>query len=383
MNHSVIKSASIYSAKLPAIGAMREHLAELSFTPLTENQLSCAGFENNQVTGELVTNLPGVGYVFVVRQDTKLIPTKIVNRKLKERVDALITSGLREKVTRKEKQAMKEQLIVEMASTAEYETTLVHALYDQNNELLYLNTTTKRPLKVVMHLLVKCMGSLKTQTIHIDDIKMGISNRLKDYLTDSAERPEALGPFSPLQFVKLKSADTAQEMVTFKGMDLNGERASDVVSLLEAGYQVEELELWHEPISFKLNSDFSLRAITMPDYDSDDDADDYAHHWRQCNAANLILLSKAITDLCTMMDYQAPAEEKAACEAVPADQYQLYQDAVEFVMESGRASISAIQRHFRIGYNRAAWLVEAMETRGIVSTPDSQGLRRVIAGGAA
>ena len=51
MNHSVIKSASVYSAKLPAIGAMREHLAELSFTPLTENQLSCAGFENNQVTG--------------------------------------------------------------------------------------------------------------------------------------------------------------------------------------------------------------------------------------------------------------------------------------------------------------------------------------------
>lgn len=55
-----------------------------------------------------------------------------------------------------------------------------------------------------------------------------------------------------------------------------------------------------------------LPAIAMPDYDSDDDADDYAHHWRQCNAANLILLSKAITDLCTMMDYQAPAEEKAA-----------------------------------------------------------------------
>ena len=104
MNHSVLKSASVYSAKLPAIAAMREHLAELSFTPLTENQLSCAGFENNQVTGELVTNLPGVGYAFVVRQDTKLIPTKIVNRKLKERVDALITSGLREKVTRKEKQ---------------------------------------------------------------------------------------------------------------------------------------------------------------------------------------------------------------------------------------------------------------------------------------
>ncbi|MGL5091506.1 MAG: hypothetical protein ACRC8B_11370 [Aeromonas sobria] len=57
MNHSVLKSSSVYSAKLPAITAMREHLAELAFNPLTENQLSCAGFENNQVTGELVTNL--------------------------------------------------------------------------------------------------------------------------------------------------------------------------------------------------------------------------------------------------------------------------------------------------------------------------------------
>ncbi|MDM5100369.1 DNA translocase FtsK [Aeromonas salmonicida] len=60
MNHSVLKSASVYSAKLPDINAMREHLAELVFTPLTENQLSCAGFENNQVTGELAQFIPAL-----------------------------------------------------------------------------------------------------------------------------------------------------------------------------------------------------------------------------------------------------------------------------------------------------------------------------------
>ncbi|MFM1691756.1 DNA translocase FtsK [Aeromonas salmonicida] len=61
----------------------------------------------------------------------------------------------------------------------------------------------------------------------------------------------------------------------------------------------------------------------------------------------------------------------------------LYQPAVEFVLKSGRGSVSAIQREFKIGYNRSAWLAEAMQGNGVISKPDSQGLRKVIAKGAA
>ena len=42
----------------------------------------------------------------------------------------------------------------------------------------------------------------------------------------------------------------------------------------------------------------------------------------------------------------------------------LYDEAVAFVLESRRASISAVQRKLRIGYNRAARLIEAMEEAG-------------------
>jgi len=56
----------------------------------------------------------------------------------------------------------------------------------------------------------------------------------------------------------------------------------------------------------------------------------------------------------------------------------LYNEAVEFVVESRRASISSIQRKFRIGYNRAARLIETMEENGIVTPMNSNGSREVL-----
>ena len=56
----------------------------------------------------------------------------------------------------------------------------------------------------------------------------------------------------------------------------------------------------------------------------------------------------------------------------------LYEEAVAFVQESGRASISAVQRRLRIGYNRAARLIEQMEEAGIVSAMNSNGTREVL-----
>ena len=56
----------------------------------------------------------------------------------------------------------------------------------------------------------------------------------------------------------------------------------------------------------------------------------------------------------------------------------LYDEAVAFVLHSRRASISAVQRKLRIGYNRAARLIEAMEQAGVVSPMNSNGGRDVL-----
>jgi len=56
----------------------------------------------------------------------------------------------------------------------------------------------------------------------------------------------------------------------------------------------------------------------------------------------------------------------------------LYDQAVEIVMRTRRASISLVQRHLRIGYNRAARLIEQMEQAGLVSSMQSNGNREVL-----
>lgn len=57
----------------------------------------------------------------------------------------------------------------------------------------------------------------------------------------------------------------------------------------------------------------------------------------------------------------------------------LYDQAVRIVTETRRASISGVQRRLKIGYNRAARLVEAMEAAGIVTPMESNGNREVLA----
>ena len=56
-----------------------------------------------------------------------------------------------------------------------------------------------------------------------------------------------------------------------------------------------------------------------------------------------------------------------------------YDEAVRFVTESRKASISSVQRRFKVGYNRAARMIEDMEKAGIVSPSDNNGSRSVLA----
>jgi len=70
--------------------------------------------------------------------------------------------------------------------------------------------------------------------------------------------------------------------------------------------------------------------------------------------------------------------ELGGLEEGDAESDPLYDQAVEIVLKTRRASISLVQRHLRIGYNRAARLIEQMERAGMVSSMQSNGNREIL-----
>ncbi len=74
----------------------------------------------------------------------------------------------------------------------------------------------------------------------------------------------------------------------------------------------------------------------------------------------------------------ASAADGASGDDGEAEHDELYHDAVRLVIEFGKASTSLLQRRLRIGYGRAAHLIDLMETDGIVGAADGPKPREVL-----
>ena len=74
-----------------------------------------------------------------------------------------------------------------------------------------------------------------------------------------------------------------------------------------------------------------------------------------------------------------PTADKDQKDLVPDEEKDpVYDEAVKFVLEEQKASISSVQRKIRIGYNRAARIIEQMERDGFVSEMNSSGQREIL-----
>ena len=106
----------------------------------------------------------------------------------------------------------------------------------------------------------------------------------------------------------------------------------------------------------------------------DDEVHRVVESWKELGEPNYL---ESILE--TRTDTELLPGNAANTDAADEESDPLYDEAVEFVTESRRASISAVQRKLRIGYNRAARMIEVMEQAGIVSEMNSNGSREVLA----
>lgn len=105
----------------------------------------------------------------------------------------------------------------------------------------------------------------------------------------------------------------------------------------------------------------------------DDEVHRVVESWKQLGEPNYLdNILEGATET-SMLPGAAGGEPESSEDSDP-----LYDEAVDFVITSRRASISAVQRKLRIGYNRAARMIEAMEAAGVVTEMNTNGSREVI-----
>ncbi|MFA0160107.1 DNA translocase FtsK 4TM domain-containing protein [Vibrio splendidus] len=105
---------------------------------------------------------------------------------------------------------------------------------------------------------------------------------------------------------------------------------------------------------------------------SDDDVHAVVNNWKARGKPNYI---DEITNGDQTPETLLPGEKMEGDEEVDP----LFDQVVEHVVHSRRGSVSGVQRRFKIGYNRAARIVEQLEAQGIVSAPGHNGNREVLA----
>jgi len=203
----------------------------------------------------------------------------------------------------------------------------------------------------------------------------------------AADEPPA--SFSIDQDAELRSSGESGAAIRYVKHSID---ADDVRRHIQSGKQCTRLAMtWSDRISFELTEDLDIRKIRAldvlkenhPAQDTDAEVFD----------AEFLLIAgeivKLLADLVDALGGEKQFHESAATAAPgqlalegddgDADDAidPLYMDAVTIVRKHRRASVSLVQRHLRIGYNRAARLLESMETAGLVSAMTPTGSREL------
>lgn len=294
-----IRNATIYSADLPSHSAMEKHLSEHLHSGLPALQLLGAGFTTHPVTNKLVTPIAG-GFIFCLRFDQRLLPSSVITMEVSKRTKEIEIDQERT-VRRKERQVIREEVLFEMLPKAFVLSRNIIGYYHEQSRRLIIDTSSKKLASIMVNRLILAVGSVKTSTIHISDIKHGLSTRLEAWLNDNTE---AFTGFEVGEFCKMTSQLCDHKEVTINGANLADFR-HDITDCLSTGYKVDSMLLRTAGVDFKLRSDFLLAGIQFDaDAYGEDDFEDEATQYIHSASVELMQLGNAINKLCEMFEYQ-------------------------------------------------------------------------------
>ncbi|HBZ93384.1 MAG TPA: recombination-associated protein RdgC, partial [Pseudomonas sp.] len=342
------------------------------------------------------------------RKEERMLPGSVVRDALKEKVDEIEATQMR-KVYKKERDQLKDEIVQAFLPRAFIRKSSTFAAIDPVAGLIYVDASSPKRAEDLLSTLREAIGSLPVRPI---TVKIAPTATLTDWL----KQQSAAKGFFVLDQALLRDTHAEGGSIAAKHQDLTSE---EIQLHLSAGKQATQLALaWQDKLSFVIDDKLQIKRLRFEDLLTDQAEQDGGDDALSQQSASFFLMMRTfrefVPELLTAMggeeipqglgEEQGPGfESRLAARANANNQGRqvdiedviaeskpdnivgdgsaddpLYSAAVEFVRKSQRASISAVQRELKIGYNRAARLIEAMEVAGVNTHMDRHGHREVI-----
>lgn len=396
---------------------LNEKLSKHRYSPIGDTSTYTGGFRHpvNSDYEELAMKL-GALFGFAYRIEEKKAPAAQVNELARKRIKELEEKGT--VVTKQlesdiEDNARKEVLRMQVPTV-----NIVTGFIDADKGWIYLNTKSIKLCESVFGALRKALGSFRVMPGRT-------AARPSDMLCKClcAEGVELSQGLHIDHSGKVKAVgDKASKKITFEGITLDDEelavlRGKDIIEadmyfdqpLGEDGFERWSFKLHtkkgHHPFQLSKVSHIPLSQDQEPVFSYG--ADDQCYNADWLLTANLLhtlnqVLGESFGGFDDFEDKEKPEGEsvtpdkdgvvwlseiqKAASKGLPEGVtvtvgevgQSLYSQAKALVISEQRASVSMLQRAFKIGYNRAAELIEKMEVQGVITAPSHNGLREVL-----
>lgn len=367
-------------------------LAGRQFVPCAANDWMRKGFVPPVDRSEEWTISIGNRHLVCLKVQEKILPAAAIKEALELKVREVEQRENRV-LGRKERKALKEAVTEELLPRALTKSKSHYAYIDFEDNLLVVDSASASVVDTVI-------GSLRDALASFPVIPLRTKSAPHVIFAHWIQH-EAPKDFSLSGACKLLDPLSSAK-VTVANHDLTNEAFTN---LLVEGHQVESIGLSDfGDASFTLGADLRVSQLKIQngaimaarDEDGETAADVARADFMLLHGTIVSVLSMFMTEFGGEEPYEktqgaadgadgqnaespgAAAHSPAPTAAEEVSDDELYDQAVSAVREQGKPSISFVQRHLRIGYNRAARLIEKMEFDGVVSPPHGDGSRLVM-----
>lgn len=353
---------------------LEQQLDEFKLTPCGSQDKQKFGWVSALPACGMLTHTSDGNIMIRAGKEEKILPASCIMKLVNERV-AVMEAEEGRPLKKREKDDIRDEVVMDKLPTAFVRESFTSVIIYPESGFIVVDASSHKKSEDALALLRKTMGSLPAVPL-IPQVAVETT------LTEWVKSGEVPTGYTVGNIAELKSILDDGGTVKLK----NEELTSDAVHQHIAESKViTALELnWQERINFVLKDSMQIARVSFCDeliaQNEDIPREDRS---ARLDADFALASGEVLAFINSIVDVlggigSIDDEIEQSEQRLHKKDAAMLEQTIEFVKETRRATVSGLQRKFKIGYNHAARLMDAMESMGVVSKPDHNGVREVL-----